>query len=261
MVTLLRDLSKVIIQPMKDGNGKRTFELGPIVSMSCHPWDSNAKNKTQEIPHNKTHLFLVCLASKLRGNPLQAQVAPDGWGTYSASPPNTMSHLFQAQVNPLNQMRTLRLVSLNLRWLQHNQWRNLLVSTFFYFFLVPKFPSPLLQPSPACPATPALVICPLAPQVPKNPTASSPHSHDEAFQEFTNLKLTLMIPQAIIHKYINQILLEHRQLLHLIPFVDATHQNEMHREFWEELNTLLGQALEAYPKEDIIRIVSGFLPK
>ncbi|MBW0545674.1 hypothetical protein O181_085389, partial [Austropuccinia psidii MF-1] len=43
MVTSLLDLSKVIMQPMKDGNGKRTFELGLIVIMSCHRWDSNAK--------------------------------------------------------------------------------------------------------------------------------------------------------------------------------------------------------------------------
>ncbi|MBW0473492.1 hypothetical protein O181_013207 [Austropuccinia psidii MF-1] len=50
-----------------------------------------------------------------------------------------------------------------------------------------------------------------------------PHSHDEACQEFTNLQLTLMIPQAIIHKSINQILLKHCQLLHMIPFVDVTH--------------------------------------
>ncbi|MBW0592412.1 hypothetical protein O181_132127, partial [Austropuccinia psidii MF-1] len=32
MVTSLLDLSKVIIRPMKDGNGKRTFELGLIVT-------------------------------------------------------------------------------------------------------------------------------------------------------------------------------------------------------------------------------------
>ncbi|MBW0504606.1 hypothetical protein O181_044321 [Austropuccinia psidii MF-1] len=59
---------------MKDGNGKRTFELGLIVTMSCHPWDSNSKNKT--------HPFHRCLASKPRGNPLQAQVVPNGWRTY-----------------------------------------------------------------------------------------------------------------------------------------------------------------------------------
>ncbi|MBW0556834.1 hypothetical protein O181_096549 [Austropuccinia psidii MF-1] len=36
MVTSPLNLSEVIIRPMKDGNGKRTFELGPIVTMSCH---------------------------------------------------------------------------------------------------------------------------------------------------------------------------------------------------------------------------------
>ncbi|MBW0510369.1 hypothetical protein O181_050084 [Austropuccinia psidii MF-1] len=43
MVTSLSDRRKVIIRPMKDGDGKRTFKLFPIVTMSCHPWDSNAK--------------------------------------------------------------------------------------------------------------------------------------------------------------------------------------------------------------------------
>ncbi|MBW0573405.1 hypothetical protein O181_113120 [Austropuccinia psidii MF-1] len=68
---------------MKDGDGKKTLELGPIVTMSCHPWNSNAKNKTHQIPHDKTHPFLICLESKLRGNPLQAQVAPNGQRTDS----------------------------------------------------------------------------------------------------------------------------------------------------------------------------------
>ncbi|MBW0572804.1 hypothetical protein O181_112519, partial [Austropuccinia psidii MF-1] len=45
MVTSLLDLSKVIIRPMKDGDGERTFELGLIITMSCHQWDSNAKVK------------------------------------------------------------------------------------------------------------------------------------------------------------------------------------------------------------------------
>ncbi|MBW0591654.1 hypothetical protein O181_131369, partial [Austropuccinia psidii MF-1] len=37
MVISLLDLSKVIIRPMKDGDGKRTFEIGPIVTMSYSP--------------------------------------------------------------------------------------------------------------------------------------------------------------------------------------------------------------------------------
>ncbi|MBW0566699.1 hypothetical protein O181_106414, partial [Austropuccinia psidii MF-1] len=72
-VTSLLDWSGVIIQPMKDGDGERTFELGPI-------------NKTHQIPPDKTLPFLVCLASKPRGNPLQARVAPDGRRNYSAPP-------------------------------------------------------------------------------------------------------------------------------------------------------------------------------
>ncbi|MBW0523954.1 hypothetical protein O181_063669 [Austropuccinia psidii MF-1] len=43
MVTSLLDWREVIIQLMKDGDVKRTFKLGPIVTISCHPWDSNAK--------------------------------------------------------------------------------------------------------------------------------------------------------------------------------------------------------------------------
>ncbi|MBW0479294.1 hypothetical protein O181_019009 [Austropuccinia psidii MF-1] len=103
--------------------------------------------------------------------------------------------------------------------------------------------------STSFPATPTLVI------IIDNTPIGCPHSHNEACQEFTNLRPILMIPQAIFHKSINQILLEHCRLLHMIPFVDSTHQNEMHQEFQEEINTLLGQALEAYPKEDITGIV------
>ncbi|MBW0512593.1 hypothetical protein O181_052308 [Austropuccinia psidii MF-1] len=46
MVTSLLYQSKVIIHRMKDGDGKRTFELGWIVTMSCHPLDLNSKEQT-----------------------------------------------------------------------------------------------------------------------------------------------------------------------------------------------------------------------
>ncbi|MBW0492969.1 hypothetical protein O181_032684 [Austropuccinia psidii MF-1] len=49
MVTSLLEPSKVIIWPMKEGNGKRIFELGLIVTMSCHPWDSNAKKTLRKL--------------------------------------------------------------------------------------------------------------------------------------------------------------------------------------------------------------------
>ncbi|MBW0575707.1 hypothetical protein O181_115422 [Austropuccinia psidii MF-1] len=52
--------------------------------------------------------------------------------------------------------------------------------------------SPPRVPSPSTPTpVPSTVIPPIAP---KNPTASSPHSHDEPRQEFTDLQPTLIIP-------------------------------------------------------------------
>ncbi|MBW0542026.1 hypothetical protein O181_081741 [Austropuccinia psidii MF-1] len=65
------------------------------------------------------------------------------------------------------------------------------------------------------------------------PAPSSPQSYNDAWQEFMDLQLTLMIPQAIVHKSINQILLEHHCLLQMIHFVDVTYKNEMYRE-WKD---------------------------
>ncbi|MBW0548298.1 hypothetical protein O181_088013 [Austropuccinia psidii MF-1] len=223
MVTSFLDLSKVIIQLMKDGNGKRTFELGPIITMSFHQWDSKAKNKTPQIPPNKTLPFLVCLARKPCANPLKAQVAPNGQRNYSVNPPKPKSHLFLARVHPSNHLRTIQLVSQNLRWLLCNPGRNLLASHHFSFFTPINFFSPFLRPSLACPTTPRSIIIientpvgsstptlvpspEIPPSSPKKPNASSPpvqspsHSNDEACQEFSDLQPTLMIPQTIIHK-------------------------------------------------------------
>ncbi|MBW0469224.1 hypothetical protein O181_008939 [Austropuccinia psidii MF-1] len=61
--------SKVIIQPMKHGNGKRTFELGLIVTHGIQTPKHRKKQTKSPIPN--------CLMSKLCGNQLQAQVAPD----------------------------------------------------------------------------------------------------------------------------------------------------------------------------------------
>ncbi|MBW0566751.1 hypothetical protein O181_106466 [Austropuccinia psidii MF-1] len=92
MVTSLLDRSEVIIQPMKDGNGKRTFELGPIVTMSCHPWDSNTNvNPPQQYSPVPS---LPCKQTPQQPTP--------------ANPPEQMSHLFLARVHPLNHMRTFR---------------------------------------------------------------------------------------------------------------------------------------------------------
>ncbi|MBW0496214.1 hypothetical protein O181_035929 [Austropuccinia psidii MF-1] len=102
---------------------------------------------------------------------------------------------------------TFRLMSQNQRWLQHNTSRNCFVS--------PSFSSPLLCPSSACPTTPRSIIIiddtpfgsptpppstptlvpspDLPPIYAENPATSS-HSYDDARQEFTNLRPTLMIP-------------------------------------------------------------------
>ncbi|MBW0525275.1 hypothetical protein O181_064990 [Austropuccinia psidii MF-1] len=69
-----------------------------------------------------------------------------------------MSHLFLVRVHPPNHLRTFRLVSQNQRWLQHNPWKNHLVSPNFTFLTLPKFSSPLLCPSPARPTTPPSII-------------------------------------------------------------------------------------------------------
>ncbi|MBW0530335.1 hypothetical protein O181_070050 [Austropuccinia psidii MF-1] len=43
MLTSLPYQREVIIRGMKDDDGERTFVLGLIVTMPCHPWDSNSK--------------------------------------------------------------------------------------------------------------------------------------------------------------------------------------------------------------------------
>ncbi|MBW0462569.1 hypothetical protein O181_002284 [Austropuccinia psidii MF-1] len=48
MITSLLDQSEVIIQPMKDGNGKRTFEFGPIVTMVFKRQKQNQPNLLQQ---------------------------------------------------------------------------------------------------------------------------------------------------------------------------------------------------------------------
>ncbi|MBW0466512.1 hypothetical protein O181_006227 [Austropuccinia psidii MF-1] len=80
----------------------------------------------------------------------------------------------------------------------------------FTFFTLLNFSSPLLWPYPARPATPVSIIIinntpigypppstptPEIPLIaPKSPTTSSPQSHDEAWQEFTELRPNLIIP-------------------------------------------------------------------
>ncbi|MBW0497195.1 hypothetical protein O181_036910 [Austropuccinia psidii MF-1] len=225
MVTSLLDRREVIIRPMKGGDGKRTFELAPIVTISCHPWDSNAKvkqNQQNPLQQDSPIPSLPCEKPLRQPTPGLKPSQPNE-PPIPGPGPSSKPHKEILAFEPEPEVALMQSME----------------ETF------------------AHPATPPSIPC----ISPKNPTASyppvssSPHSHDEACQEYTDLQPTLMIPQAIVHESINRILLEHCQVLHMIPFVDAIHQNEMHWEFWEELNSLLGQALEAYPKEEITRIV------
>ncbi|MBW0465579.1 hypothetical protein O181_005294 [Austropuccinia psidii MF-1] len=81
MVTSILDQRKLIIQTKKDGNDKRTFKLGLIITISCHPSDSNAKAPN---PPQQDSLVPCMLHKQTMQNPLQVQVQPNGWCTYSA---------------------------------------------------------------------------------------------------------------------------------------------------------------------------------
>ncbi|MBW0464862.1 hypothetical protein O181_004577 [Austropuccinia psidii MF-1] len=188
MVTSLLHWSEVIIRPMKDGNGKRSFKLGPIVTMSCYPWDSDVKvsnlsppqlislygiiltffhysySKTNQNPHHKTLLFLVYLASKL-----QAQMAPDCLKPSQPNDPpipglSQPSESYEDAPNREPEPEVAPLQSL-------------------------EEPFVLLHPPPVPPpstptAVPSTEIPPISP---RNPTASSPQSHDEAQKEYMEL--------------------------------------------------------------------------
>ncbi|MBW0520860.1 hypothetical protein O181_060575 [Austropuccinia psidii MF-1] len=200
MVTSLPKWSEVIIHPMKDGDGTRTFELGPIVTMSSHPWDSNAKNKTHQIPHNKRPCFLICLARKLCGT----QWSEDLWrSTQQAIPFLTLTFDSSELTLP--------------PFIEPSQYNEPPIPGTSPSSKPPEDvsacePEPEVAPKQSSEepfAPPSTFLpwrsLPLPPrtQPPPPPAPSSPHSHNEACQEFTNLQPTLMIPQAIAHKSIN----------------------------------------------------------
>ncbi|MBW0477012.1 hypothetical protein O181_016727 [Austropuccinia psidii MF-1] len=133
----------------------------------------------------------ICLARKLPGNQPQAQVAPNDQRTYSANPPNPMGHLFLAHIHHPSHMRMFQLVRLNLRWLQRNPWRNLLLVLLQplcnyhqqYTCQIPHPPTPPPSTHVPPPSTPTPVLSPEIPPIaPENPTVSSPHSHNEVLR-------------------------------------------------------------------------------
>ncbi|MBW0485981.1 hypothetical protein O181_025696 [Austropuccinia psidii MF-1] len=243
MLTSLLDWSEVIFQPTKHGDCKRKFELGPIITMSCHPCyfslaiEQNPPNPPPQdtpIPH------MPC-----EQTPRQPTPGPSGAQWLEDLFRETSQHNEPPIPGPI-QCSKPQVPSQEDALTHEPEPEEALTQSMKEPFARPATP-PSIPP-----------VAAKNPNSSSSPAPRSPQSHDEARQEFTNLRPTLMIPRAIVHKSINRILLEHCQLLYMITFVDATCQNEMHREFGEELNSLLGQALEAYPKEDITGIVSKF---
>ncbi|MBW0560922.1 hypothetical protein O181_100637 [Austropuccinia psidii MF-1] len=229
MVTSPLDQSKVIIQQMKYGNGSRNHtDFFPLHIKQNPPNPPQQHSPIQYMPCEKTPRQPMPGPSGTRWSkdlscePSQHNEPPIPAPSPSSKPPEDIA---TSEPEP------------------------------------EEGPTQSMEEPFACPATPCLVIIindmpvgsPTPTPVPstdrppiaaENPTASSPpvlsssHSYHDACQDFTNPQPTLMIPRAI-----NQILLEHQRLLHMISFVDATQQNEMQRELREDLKSLLGQAL------------------
>ncbi|MBW0475096.1 hypothetical protein O181_014811 [Austropuccinia psidii MF-1] len=218
IVNSLLEWSKLIIQLMKEGNGKRTFELGLIVTMSCHPWDSNSKKTLRQLTpglsgtqwledlfrHKQPKIPLLISSfdsSELTLTPFVEPSQPDEPPIPGLSQPSE-PHEDASKCEPEPEVAPTQSME-----------------------------EPFAHPT----TTPSVIIIndmligssthspEIPPISPKDPTAPFPSSHNEAWPEFMDLRLTLMIPQAIVHESINQILLEHCQLLHMISFMDATH--------------------------------------
>ncbi|MBW0510328.1 hypothetical protein O181_050043 [Austropuccinia psidii MF-1] len=241
MVTSLLDLSEVITRPMKDGDGKRKLELGPILTMSCNQWDSNSKVSCLSPPYLiALHAIILTFTITHRmkppksprqdspvaslpceQTPRQPTPGPSGTRCPSSQPheddttrePEPVGAPMQSTEEPFGKSPLL--------FLQSSQ----LFLTFSSAISSLPCHSPLHNYHRQYAHWIPPLQCPREPQRLLPPVQSPSTSHVEARQEFTDLRPTLMIPQAIVHKSINQILLEHRRLLHMIPFVDATHRN------------------------------------
>ncbi|MBW0461084.1 hypothetical protein O181_000799 [Austropuccinia psidii MF-1] len=160
MVTSHFDQSKVIIQPMKDGNGIEQNPLNPPQQDSPVPC----------MPHKQTPgPSGTQWLEDLFCEPLQHHEPPiPGLSQSSESHEDTSTYEPEPEVAMMQSTK-----------------------------------DPF-----ACPTTPCSIIIiddmhigsltPTSspPIAPKNPTASLPQSHDEAWQEFTNLQLTVMIAQS-----------------------------------------------------------------
>ncbi|MBW0550517.1 hypothetical protein O181_090232 [Austropuccinia psidii MF-1] len=171
MVTSLLYQSKLIIRLMKDGYGKRTFELGLIVT---HEIQMPKTKPTKSPPTRLTHSMYASrenpMATHSRSEdlfwePSQHNEPPIPGLSPSSKPPEDVL------TSPPATPRSIIIID----------------------------DTPVGSPTPP-PSTPTPDLPPIATE---NPTASSPpvpsssHSYDDTCQEFNDLRPTLMIPQAI----------------------------------------------------------------
>ncbi|MBW0497647.1 hypothetical protein O181_037362 [Austropuccinia psidii MF-1] len=185
MVTSLLDQRKVIIRPMKDGDEQKPPNSPQKDSpIQCMPREQTPRQPTPGPSATQWSEYLL-------GKPSQHDEPPIPGLSPSSKPPEDV---------PTSCPATPRSI--------------IIIDD------TPIRSHPPISPSlTSPPSTPTLDLPPISPE---SSTTSSPlvpsssHSYDDAFQEFIDLRPTLMIPRAI-----NQILLEHSRLLHMIPFVDA----------------------------------------
>ncbi|MBW0517478.1 hypothetical protein O181_057193 [Austropuccinia psidii MF-1] len=197
MVTSLLDQIIVIIELMKDGDGERTFKLGPIVTMSFHPWDSNSKFSPLRIEQNQPNPLQQDspIASFPHEQTLQ-QPTPGPSGTQwledllcepsqtneppiPGPSPSSKSHEDVLTCEPEPEVAATHSME--------EPFGKPQLHFFYSSQLFLTFPLTISSPSHS------IIIINNMP-VGSLPVPSSPHSHNEACQEFTNLRPTLMIP-------------------------------------------------------------------
>ncbi|MBW0470575.1 hypothetical protein O181_010290 [Austropuccinia psidii MF-1] len=196
MFTSLLDWTKVIIWPMNDGNGNGTFDLGLIITISCHPWYSKVKVRsyfsslTHFFSHNHTSYFSLPIGHNPSNQPQQET---------AISPIPHKQHPQKPNPGPSG---TQWSVDLFREPSQHDE------SPIPGLSQSCKSQLPSHEDTSTCEAEPEVALTqftrnllpvgsPLRlplPLVPWRSQLPPPHSHNEAWQEVTKLKPNLMIP-------------------------------------------------------------------
>ncbi|MBW0573758.1 hypothetical protein O181_113473 [Austropuccinia psidii MF-1] len=184
MVTSLLDLSEVIIWPVKDGDGKRTFKLGLIVTNGIQ----TPKTKPPESPPQDSPVpSLPCKQTPRQPTPgpsgtqwseelfrgKQPKTLPNQRATYSwpksipQPPEDNMTREAEPEVAPT----------------QSTEEPFACPATPRSIIIIDNTP----VGSPPPPPTSSYPTCPPSPSVPPSPVQRPSHLNNGARQEFTNL--------------------------------------------------------------------------